>query len=176
MFSTLVILLVLSCCLDDDEAWFVVEELGIVSQWFMAAEPRHPLIYLSVLILLERLLEVMNIREQYVPLVTGPGTLKVSLMKFLKRDEEQQVTAGTHVGMGNKTVTVVGRMGHAKDYVIRGSISRVHKREGYAAMGMAHFSSKKQSNHAPSDSCYEFLHRVAKEQLWLQSFYDKTDN
>jgi hypothetical protein len=144
----------------------VVENLGILSQWVMAAEPQHPLIYISILILLERLLEVTNIREQYVPFVTGPGTLKLSMMKFLKVDDDK-VKAGKYIGVGNKTVTVVGRKGHAKEYIIRGSVSGVQKRKGYEAMGMSHFSSK--HNHAPSDSCYEFLHRVAKEQLRIQN-------
>jgi hypothetical protein len=143
----------------------VVENLGILSQWFMAAEPRHPLIYISVLILLERLLEVQNIQKQFVPFVTGPGTLKLSMMRF-RKVEEEKVKAGKYTGVGNKTVTVVGRKGHAKEYIIRGSVSGIHKKGGYVAMGMLHFSSKDKS--APRDSCYEYLHSVAKDSSLRQ--------
>jgi len=142
---------------DDDEAWFVVERLGILSQCFMAAEPRHPFIYISILVLLERLLEVPNIQKQYVPSVTGPGALKVSTMSFLKIKEEK-IKEGKYVGVGNKTLTVVGKKGHANDYILRESASGIQKKGGYFAMGMVHFASKDKT--APTESCYEFLHKI----------------
>jgi hypothetical protein len=67
---------------DDDDAWFVVERIGIPSQYFMAASPRHPLMYLLVTVTLRRLLEVQDVGTQYVPYVTGPGALKEAWMLF----------------------------------------------------------------------------------------------
>jgi hypothetical protein len=148
--------------LEDDEAWFVVENMGIMSQYFMAAEPRHPLMYISILVLLERLLEVPNIRKQYVPVVTGPGTLKWSMMQF-RNTKDEQVKAGKYTGIANKTVTVAGRKGHGKEYVIRTAVSGIHKMGGYFAMGMKHFSSN--DDQKPTDSCYEYLHKIAKEDF-----------
>lgn len=67
---------------DDDDAWFVVERIGIPSQYFMAASPRHPFMHLLVTVTLRRLMEVQNVGLQYVPFVTGPGALKEAWMHF----------------------------------------------------------------------------------------------
>jgi Glycosyltransferase sugar-binding region containing DXD motif len=74
---------------DDDEAWFVVERIGIPSQYFMASAPKHPLMHLLVTVTLRRLLEVQNVGEQYVPLVTGPGALKEAWQHFIYHYPEE---------------------------------------------------------------------------------------
>ncbi|KAG7369607.1 glycosyltransferase sugar-binding protein containing DXD motif [Nitzschia inconspicua] len=82
---------------DHDEAWFVVERVGIPSQYFMASAPKHPLMHLLVTVTLRRLLEVQNVGEQYVPFVTGPGALKEAWKHFIhhypeERDEQHGLT------------------------------------------------------------------------------------
>lgn len=128
----------------------------------MAAEPRHPLIYMSILVTLEQLLGVANIQSQYVPKVTGPNVLKIGMMKFRKVSDKPEVKAGVYRDAGDKTVTVAGRKGRGKEYIVRESVHGIHKKGGYFAMGMKHFSEG--SKTATTQSCYEYLHEVAKRK------------
>jgi hypothetical protein len=150
---------------DDDDAWFVVERIGIMSQYFMAASPKHPLIHVTLTTLLQRLLEVENIGKQYVPFVTGPGAIKSGMIFFMKDKENfAKVKKGVYVGLEGRSVTVEGTRAHSDEYVRRESVSGIHKKGGYAAMGMSHFSNMKDS-HAPSSSCYEHLYEETKKLL-----------
>lgn len=139
---------------DDDDSFFVVERIGVLSQYFMAASPGHPLMYLAVLQVFHRLLDVDTVGGQYVPFVTGPGALKNAFIRFMqgggKGDssnnnmEEQPnngyVTAGRYVGHANRSVTVVGTKQTGDRFVHRESISNRDKKNGYDLMGMRHFS------------------------------------
>jgi mannosyltransferase OCH1-like enzyme len=78
---------------DDDDAWFVVERIGTLSQYFMASSPKHPLMHLAVTVTLRRLLEVQVIGKQYVPYVTGPGALKEAWNHFLYNYPDEKGTA-----------------------------------------------------------------------------------
>lgn len=78
---------------DSDQAWFVVERIGIPSQYFLASAPKHPLMHLLVTVTLRRLLEVPSVGEQYVPFVTGPGALKEAWQHFLNSKEEVAAAA-----------------------------------------------------------------------------------
>jgi hypothetical protein len=78
---------------DDDDAWFVVERIGTLSQYFMASSPKHPLMHLAVTVTLRRLLEVQVIGKQYVPYVTGPGALKEAWSHFLYNYPDEKGTA-----------------------------------------------------------------------------------
>jgi mannosyltransferase OCH1-like enzyme len=51
---------------DSDGAWFVIELIGVLSQYFMAALPKHPYVYIAILGLLHRVLDVKEIGNQYV--------------------------------------------------------------------------------------------------------------
>jgi mannosyltransferase OCH1-like enzyme len=51
---------------DSDDAWFVIELIGVLSQYFMAALPKHPYVYIAILGLLHRVLDVKEIGNQYV--------------------------------------------------------------------------------------------------------------
>jgi len=68
----------------DDDAFFVMEKSGILSQYFMAARPRHPLLYLLVQQMLSRLLSLHDVDYQIVSVVTGPGALRMAFCDFLK--------------------------------------------------------------------------------------------
>jgi mannosyltransferase OCH1-like enzyme len=78
---------------DDDDAWFVVERIGTLSQYFMASSPKHPLMHFAVTVTLRRLLEVQVIGKQYVPYVTGPGALKEAWGHFLYNYPDEKGTA-----------------------------------------------------------------------------------
>lgn len=152
------------CIKDDDDAWFVVEQIGILSQYFMAASPRHPLIFVALTHLFHRLLEVENIRKQYVPFTTGPGVMKTAMALFMKDKENfNRVTKGKYTGLAGRSVTIEGSKGKSFPWVKRESVSGIHKRGGYAAMGMKHFGKK--DAEAPSDSCYEYLYKHVRKEL-----------
>jgi hypothetical protein len=133
----------------------------------MSASPKHPLIYATLTHLLQRLLAVENIRKQYVPYVTGPGAIKSGMMIFMKDDDKNhtfdKVKKGKYVGVVGRSVTVEGTRGHSQEFVKRESVTGIHKKGGYAAMGMSHFS--KSDIHAPSSSCYEHLYKETKKLL-----------
>jgi hypothetical protein len=164
--------------LDDDDAFFVIEHVGVLSQYFLAISPRHPLMYLCILISLQRILAMDHVGKQNIPVVTGPGALKVAFKYFMKTppsslsiqqdDEKEQgqqqgradpptkygrVKAGKYYGVGNRSVTVVGTKDTGSKWVVRGSVD--NKGKGYQAMGMKHFSTiaKKKFN----ESCLVHL-------------------
>jgi hypothetical protein len=145
---------------DDDDAFFVVEQIGVLSQYFMAASPKHPLMYLSVHQVFTRLLETNIIGTQYVPFVTGPGALKNAYIRFMGQNTDGTVREGRYVSPGNnRSVTVVGSKRHSNQYVRRGSVKQIHKKRGYTLMGMKHFS--RSEDPSLNISCYLHLYNVA---------------
>lgn len=82
---------------DDDDAWFIIERVGTLSQYFMTSSPKHPLMYLAVTVTLRRLLEVEIVGVQYVPYITGPGALKEAFSHFIynptKSDDKKEPDA-----------------------------------------------------------------------------------
>jgi hypothetical protein len=148
----------------DDDAFFVVERIGVLSQYFMAASPRHPLLYLAVLNLFQRLLEVDSVAGQYVPYVTGPGALKSAYIRFMAGGgvvSDGYVVGGTYVGHNNRSVTVVGTKRDGDRYVHRDAIDRRLKKEGYELMGMTHFSKVGKNDTSNHLSCYLKLYNEA---------------
>lgn len=126
----------------DDDSFFVVERIGVLSQYFMAASPKHPLLYLCVMQVFHRLMNVEAVGTQYVPFVTGPGALKNAFIQFMSGGSGGgRVQAGHYTGHNNRTVTVVGTKMNSDRYVQRESIAGHAKRRGYREMGMSHFSS-----------------------------------
>jgi hypothetical protein len=143
----------------DDDSFFVVERIGVLSQYFMAASPRHPLLYLSVLQVFHRLLEVDSVGGQYVPYVTGPGALKNAFIRFMGGSADGYVEAGRYVGHENRSVTVVGARRTGDDFVRRNPMRPKVKGNGYALMGMKHFSSAQEE--ARNLSCFLTLYNEA---------------
>ena len=62
------------------DALFEQEKDGFPSQYFFAASPHHPVMYLAVQMTMLRLMEVQSIMKQYVPFVTGPGAIKSAVV------------------------------------------------------------------------------------------------
>lgn len=164
-----------------DQAFFVVEEAGYLSQYFMASAPKHPLMFLLIQSTLHRLYDLNDVDHQYVPFVTGPGALKQAFLHFLHEQGPNSaaqvknttqrnaaiVQEGVYVGIDNATVTVVGRRGKASDeYVARNVIYK--KRRIYAdLMNMTHFSrvhsDPSVKSQLKTDSCLERLWRRRRD-------------
>ena len=125
----------------DDDAFFLVEHVEVLSQFFMAVSPKHPLMYLAVQATLLRLLEVVHVGKQYIPLVTGPGALKQAFIYFMrsqKTEKYAKVSHGKYYGVANRSVTVAGSKETSWQYLIRNSV--LEKGEGYKLMKMKHYS------------------------------------
>lgn len=128
--------------------------------------------YLCIQLSLHRILGIDHVGKQNVPVVSGPGALKVAFKYFMRThqvlsaEEEKKwkqrhpnatrygrVKAGKYFGVGNRSVTIVGTKDTGSRWVVRGSVEG--KGAGYEAMGMRHFSmiAKKKFN----ESCLVHL-------------------
>lgn len=132
----------------DMEGFFVVEQYHILSQYFMAMAPRHPLMYYAIQHSLLNIYNLVNTRDVYAPSLTGPHALHEAYRDY-RRDAGDEVTPlgqgykpvwrGTFIGTHNTTITVVGHGEKEAEWVIRESL-RIHlKRAEYSLMGMRHF-------------------------------------
>ena len=144
----------------DYESFFVVESIGIMSQYFMSGMAYHPYFHLCVTICLERLFVLVNhVGKQNIPITTGPGVVKVAMVKFMANEDSTKkygrITAGTYTGLANRSITVVGSRGGSKNWIKRESMKH-EKIQGYAAMGMKHFSHIKVPG--MNISCHEHLY------------------
>jgi mannosyltransferase OCH1-like enzyme len=160
-----------------DDAFFIVETMGIPSQFFFAASPRHPVVYLLVTAIMHRLYELPDMYNQYVPYVTGPGALKVAFQHFMKahpphvrpgtvrlpsqKSSLNKVKAGIYTGLGNRSVTVVGSKRKPDEYIKRNAVA--HKNQLYTHMGMRHFSREKLT--ATNESCWRRLYETEDAAL-----------
>jgi mannosyltransferase OCH1-like enzyme len=144
---------------EEDQAWFVVERVGVLSQYFMAGIPRHPFFFVALTTCLSRLISMVEeIGTQYVPYITGPGVTKVAMMIYMKDAVNfQTVTEGTYTGLEGSTLTVKGRKTRSQQYIKRESIPK--KNLEFKAMDMKHFTWSK--NTTFQDSCYEHLYKRA---------------
>jgi hypothetical protein len=55
-----------------------------LSQYFMAASPKHPLIHISILVTLGRIMDVASIGLQNVAWVSGPEAMRQSMKIFMR--------------------------------------------------------------------------------------------
>jgi mannosyltransferase OCH1-like enzyme len=160
-----------------DDAFFVVETMGIPSQFFFAASPRHPLVYLLITAIMHRLYDLPDFHNQYVPYVTGPGALKIAFQHFVKahpphvppgavrlpeqRSSYNKVPAGIYAGLGNRTVTVVGTKKRPDAIIHRNAVG--NKQQLFRDMGMPHFSKVKRK--ATNESCWRQLYETEDAAL-----------
>lgn len=171
---------------DDDEAFFVVEKGGWLSQYFMCSMPHHPLMYMVVSKIIQRLYSLNDVDGQYVPRSTGPGPVKYAFIAFMndqggnfyegvgdcnsnRKFKYGHVTAGKYTGWDNRTVTVVGEKQRADDYIKRYSIAS--KVDGFHNMNMTHFSESKRSS-KEKQTCFR---RIYVRDQWAQR-HDTVDD
>jgi len=142
-----------------DDAFFVVEQYHLLSQWFMAVSPRHPLMYYAVHHSLSRLLDAPDTGAIPASMFTGPHALHAAYIEFRKDAGEfvdsasigkKPVWAGHFRGSCNRTVTVVGAASDQNEYVNRDFLGVLKKNE-YRKMSMRHFQEDK--NHPSGQSC-----------------------
>ena len=152
----------------DDDAYFVVEHYGLLSQYFMAASPRHPLMFLAIQNALQRILSATDVGGVPSHSLTGPWTLHAAFRNFLGHTQHGNdviplrkghgaggVLAGRYQNSANRSVTVQGERGERSDDIIyRESIDHSSKVTEYATMGMKHYRHTK----ATKKNCIQTLY------------------
>ena len=148
----------------ESDAFFVVEQYHLLSQWFMAVSPRHPLMFYAVQQALTRLLQVPDTGSMNAAFVTGPHALHEAFRLF-RMDVglpvnpatgiNKPISAGHFVGTLNRSVTVVGTAEFQDEFVKRDALGAL-KRNEYRKMGMRHFQDD--LKHQSNKSCYLSLY------------------
>lgn len=136
----------------DDDALFVVEQFHLLSQYFMAVSPRHPLMWYAVQRSLQNLWDLPDTGEVSAAMITGPHALHWAYRDF-RADANQivdpatpgykPVWAGHFEGSLNYTVTVIGVGENQNEYVYRDLLGAQKKQAAYKQMHMRHFQQDK---------------------------------
>eukprot|EP00980_Cylindrotheca_fusiformis_P030639 scaffold25149_cov122-Cylindrotheca_fusiformis.AAC.2 len=146
-----------------DDSFFVIEQLGIMSQYFLASSIGHPLMAQMLETGIERLKQINNVMVNNPAQNTGPGACKVGFIEFMAAVGVQTtgyIDAGVYVGEENRSVTVVGAKNDSQQYVSRVGLKGSDKREYYKALGISHFSDRKSFPPKGQISCLEHLQRT----------------
>jgi Glycosyltransferase sugar-binding region containing DXD motif len=143
---------------------FVIEQYHLLSQYFMAMSPRHPLMWYAIQHSLINLLQVPDTGRASASMVTGPHALHFAFQSFRMdvgahvdpaMSGYKPVKAGTYVGTHNRSVTAIGRAEDQNQFVDRDVLRRRKKRE-YEKMDMTHFQDDKK--HPTQRSCLNSLY------------------
>ena len=152
----------------------------------MAAMAHHPLFYLVIHKIIQRMYTLNDVDHQYVPRASGPGPLKYAFIAFMNDQGGNfyegfgdcnskrnflygHVTAGKYTGWDNRTVTVVGEKTLSNAYVQREVVKT--KGESYHRMNMTHFSEERNEE---VETCFR---RIYLRDEWSSrhgiSLYDR---
>lgn len=142
---------------NEDDSFFVIESLGIVSQYFIASSPHHPLMMLSLEDGINNLRGIVNVMRNNPSRTTGPAALKRGFINFMNGTSTGYIDAGKYFGMNNRSVTAIGNKANPKEYVDRGGLDAASKKRYYAAMGMQHFHDLHKLSSQGRISCREHL-------------------
>jgi hypothetical protein len=128
----------------------------------MAVAPHHPLSFFAVNVAMQRLYQENNIVQQYVPYITGPGALKSAMMHTIGN---AYPTNGTHVGVSNKNVTMIGERKTAtrRVFINRHNIGN----EDYPIMNMTPYAIAGRQTGIPRKPCLQVLYEERLHQLGL---------
>lgn len=131
----------------DDDAYFVIEFYNTPSQYFMAASPRHPLVYYAIHQALNNLMVQPNNLGIDASLTTGPFALLDGFTKFTLDNNinagkryTKPLVAGLYYGKDNRSARLdgLGRE-NSSDIIKREAYGRNYKKAMYAEMNMTHF-------------------------------------
>ena len=160
--------------LNDPDAFFVVEQYHLLSQYFMAVSPRHPLMKYAIEVALQNVLQHDDVQKINAAFTTGPHALHEAFRKF-RRDNGgawvdpalpgyKPVHAGHFLGTLNRSVTVAGVAERQNEYITRDFLSYGNRKDQvYERMGMQHFLKDAQTN-ASGISCIRLIYRDRQQQ------------
>ena len=149
-----------------DDSFFVLEKDHGLSQWFMAASPRHPLMFYAIQMTLQNLLDEEDTIRSSTHLRSGSQSLQAAFTMFRGdahimvdpiRAGVESIWSGTFEGTGNRTITVVGRGEDDGEYVQRMAVDAFTRKRDYIRMGMSHFGFVDPKTRESGESCYDAL-------------------
>jgi Mannosyltransferase OCH1 and related enzymes len=163
------------------------------SQWFMAFEPRHPLMYLTMK---QIILNVLSLEDVYhPPLVfsTGPAALNDAYIVFMSKDDVQGTihARGYHKGAfghwmykeswskandGDPLINIGGWQGnHSWNDLVEGpNGNNITRRERIEALTqMVHHRKQRNNNMRGRKSCAQVLKEIDEKKRQDLHFYDK---
>ena len=171
--------------LPNDEAFFLSDSWTRPSQWFQCMVPNHPIAFHTLQEISNRLLDMKNIAQPAVVMVTGPNALKHGYGTALGWGKEPMIQnifdGGTFVGVHNCTVRVLPRFmtdsyvlgnlgGTYNDPVPWNTSHMITKRERVELQsGVMHwnkevFKVKETRQEIFSGSCRAYLDKLQQEQ------------
>ena len=152
-----------------DQGFFVVEQYHLLSQYFMAMAPKHPLMYYTIHSALLQILQVQDTGTIPAALTTGPHALHAGFIQYRKdvgihvpffakgqKCVWRHIFEGTH----NTTIRVEGVGEDENQFVIREKIRRSEKQKQYDVLGMKHFLEDKEPT---SQSCLSLIHHARED-------------
>jgi mannosyltransferase OCH1-like enzyme len=148
----------------EDDAFFVVDVMGVPSQWFMVLSPRHPLMYMLVETILYNIAwNVKDTGKLKVIWTTGPGAL-ADAFRLYTRLNSRLFKSGHYVGTEGRSVRIMGNKTNQDEYVSRNIIRG--KEDLYEKMNMTHLTRMgfNAENAATNLTCLERLYQVEEER------------
>jgi len=149
--------------LPEDDAFFVVEYYHLLSQYFMAISPRHPLVHYALHMALANVLTAEDTGEVNAAYETGPHALHMAFQQFrrdvgasVRSSTSHPIVAGRYSGSMNRSVTVVGEgFKQSNDIVQREKIRKHGKLKLFEMMNMTHNQADKDQR--SGQSCFAAL-------------------
>ncbi len=92
----------------NDTGFFFTDGRKRPSQWFLAFEPKHPMMYFSMLEILKNLASLKDLSRPQVVFVTGPDAVNEAFKIFMSKKENGDDTT-TLIGTADKLVRRIGR-------------------------------------------------------------------
>jgi hypothetical protein len=172
----------------NDSAFFLSDAWNRPSQWLIGMEPNHPIMYHTMLILLELLLKLKNVSKVKLVFLTGPDVLKQGYNAVITTEDggaepyKQIFKTGIHrlrKPYPNKRVHKLGYKGHVyqnANHKVPYSINNnnttttttmITKKERIKKdMNTTHWKTNLASNkkHVPSGRCIDYLYMNAQKQ------------
>jgi len=149
--------------LDGHQAFFVVDKHDMMSEYFIAVSPKHPIIYYTLHHALQNILTVRDTGAAFPGRTTGPHSLLAGFRSF-RNDvgdtvglaAERPIKSGIYRGRKNWTVTIMGSPENVNEFVFQQKVTDQEKRKNYATMGMKFYL----DDLAPTNrSCLKLTHQ-----------------
>lgn len=147
------------------DALFVVEQYHLLSQYFIATTPRHPLMWYALeTALLNLYTYAPDTAVLPAALYTGPHALHKAFQRFMKdvgvdvpaiAKGVKPVRAGVYTGTRKRSITVIGVAENQNQYINRDVLGSA-KLKDYESMGMTlHQSDAKNNKRKTGRKCWQ---------------------
>jgi hypothetical protein len=157
---------------DNDDGFFVVEESALLSQYFLALSPKHPLMYYAIQQSLSNILRERDTGYINTPLATGPQALHEAFTNFMRdagvkvpfHGHGNAVAAGYFVGTNKRSIRAVGTATMQDEYILREAIDRRPKKKLYKTMNMTYFMDRTRNGRA----CHSIMFEARNNTFYRQ--------